>query len=277
MADLRALTAERLKELCAQNNRMIAEALQAALETPVSPEPGEAVAWDPDALPDDLSGPGLIAAIGAGEGALLVALPESYPLPEWYRRPTKSQNARLQTLAMELAPSLLPPDVEPGELRVIAADGLRAALQAAVPNESAMVLPLTAAENPPLLIWPVRRPAALAEYDAIILAEAAPPPARAGKPPAAAAGHNAAHELLLQTPVEVSVRLAEKRIELDHLLKLSPGSLITFNKPCDDLLELYVNNRRYALGEAVKIDENFGLKVFEVGVRPRREPRIIEG
>ncbi|MFQ5733810.1 MAG: FliM/FliN family flagellar motor switch protein, partial [Planctomycetaceae bacterium] len=82
---------------------------------------------------------------------------------------------------------------------------------------------------------------------------------------------------LLKVPVDVSVRLAEKKVELEHLLMLTPGSLITFNKSCDDLLELYVNNCRYAIGEAVKIGENFGMKVIEVGVRPKREPRIVEG
>ena len=62
----------------------------------------------------------------------------------------------------------------------------------------------------------------------------------------------------------VVVRLAERKITLDALRKVAPGSLITFSKSCEDLLDLYVNNRLLARGEAVKIGEKFGLKVNRV-------------
>ncbi|HUG93741.1 MAG TPA: FliM/FliN family flagellar motor switch protein [Planctomycetaceae bacterium] len=70
---------------------------------------------------------------------------------------------------------------------------------------------------------------------------------------------------VLRLPVTVSVHLANRPMELKQLLALTPGSLITFNKPCDELLELFVNNRRYARGEAVKVGENFGLKIDKIG------------
>jgi flagellar motor switch protein FliN/FliY len=53
-------------------------------------------------------------------------------------------------------------------------------------------------------------------------------------------------------------------MEFKQLLALAPGSLITFSKPCDELLDLYVNNRHYARGEAVKVGEKFGLKIDEI-------------
>ena len=73
-----------------------------------------------------------------------------------------------------------------------------------------------------------------------------------------------AAQRVLQLPVTVSVHLANRQMELKQLMGLSPGSLITFSKRCDELLELYVNNRRYARGEAVKVGEKFGLKIDEV-------------
>ena len=79
---------------------------------------------------------------------------------------------------------------------------------------------------------------------------------------------------LLQVPVQVVVRLAEKKVEMDQVLSLGPGSLIAFDKDCEALLELYVNNRLYGRGEAVKIGENFGLKVNEVGSAGQREERV---
>lgn len=82
---------------------------------------------------------------------------------------------------------------------------------------------------------------------------------------------------LRHLPVTVSVRLAEKKIACSQLLKLMPGFLLTFNKPCDELLDLYVNNRHFARGEAVKIGEKFGLKITQIGGEPQREPRVIPG
>lgn len=78
---------------------------------------------------------------------------------------------------------------------------------------------------------------------------------------------------LTRLPVTISVRLAEKKIELGQLLAINPGTLITFNKSCEDLLDLYINNRIYCRGEAVKIGEKFGLKINEVNVsEPPDEP-----
>jgi flagellar motor switch protein FliN/FliY len=82
---------------------------------------------------------------------------------------------------------------------------------------------------------------------------------------------------LMNVPVQISVRLAEKRVEMDSILSLVPGSIITFNKCCEDLLDLYVNNRRFGRGEAVKIGEKFGLRLTEVGVKPVRVPQVIDG
>jgi flagellar motor switch protein FliN/FliY len=82
---------------------------------------------------------------------------------------------------------------------------------------------------------------------------------------------------LRRLPVEISVRLAEKKIPMPQLLGITPGMLITFNKSCEDLLDLYVNNTRYCRGEAVKIGENFGLKINQVGVRDEVPRKVIEG
>lgn len=69
----------------------------------------------------------------------------------------------------------------------------------------------------------------------------------------------------MKLPVPIVVHLAERKIDLSQLLSLAPGTLLTFEKSCEDLLDLYVNNRIYARGEAVKIGEKFGLKINELG------------
>jgi flagellar motor switch protein FliN len=80
---------------------------------------------------------------------------------------------------------------------------------------------------------------------------------------------------ILRVPVTVSVRLAERKMSLGTVVALVPGSLVTFSKSCEDLLDLYVNNHRYCQGEAIKIGESFGLKVSKVGLNEELKERII--
>lgn len=109
--------------------------------------------------------------------------------------------------------------------------------------------------------------------------EAAVAPAQPAAQPSAAAIFASAgasiDRQMQKLPVTVSVRLAEKKIELGQLASITPGGLVTFNKGCESLLDLYVNNHLYGRGEAIKIGEKFGLKVTHVGVTPQRKKRVL--
>lgn len=86
-------------------------------------------------------------------------------------------------------------------------------------------------------------------------------------PPPPAGPRSALPARLAAIPVPVAVRLAEKRVPLAAIRALVPGSLITFEKGCEEPLELYVSDaarRPHAVGEAVKVGERFGLKVTAV-------------
>ncbi len=130
------------------------------------------------------------------------------------------------------------------------------------------------------LIWPVANlPSADDQPDAPVTAETAPPAETAAAEPTAQTPQAIPANLqrLKSLPISVTVRLAEKKIEMGQLLALTPGGMIMFTKSCEELLDLYVNNPLYCRGEAVKIGEKFGLKVNEVGVVPVREKSIIQG
>ncbi len=64
---------------------------------------------------------------------------------------------------------------------------------------------------------------------------------------------------LLKIAVPVIVTLAETRQTVQQVLTIGPGSIIQFNKACDESLILEVGATRLALGEAVKVGEKFGL------------------
>jgi len=71
-------------------------------------------------------------------------------------------------------------------------------------------------------------------------------------------------ERLLRIELPVIAVLAEKRIKLGDVLRLDVGSVIEFEKPARDPLDLMVNDRRVGRGQAVRAGENFGLRVTEI-------------
>jgi flagellar motor switch/type III secretory pathway protein FliN len=59
----------------------------------------------------------------------------------------------------------------------------------------------------------------------------------------------------------VVVTLAQKRQALGRVVELGPGSILQFDKSCEDMLELLIGGQPVALGEAVKVGDKFGLRV----------------
>ncbi|HEY5672419.1 MAG TPA: flagellar motor switch protein FliN [Malonomonas sp.] len=71
-------------------------------------------------------------------------------------------------------------------------------------------------------------------------------------------------DLLLDIPLQVSVEVGRSRILVHDLLQLQEGSLIELDKLAGEPLDLYVNSRLIARGEAVVINDKFGLRLTEV-------------
>ena len=66
---------------------------------------------------------------------------------------------------------------------------------------------------------------------------------------------------LLKIEVPVVVTLAEKRQPLGKVIELCPGSIIYFDKSCEEMLQLDVGGHHVATGEAIKIGDKFGLRI----------------
>lgn len=52
---------------------------------------------------------------------------------------------------------------------------------------------------------------------------------------------------------------------INEVLSLAPGAIIELPKGADEELEILVNNKAIGSGFAVKVGENFGLKVAFIG------------
>lgn len=70
---------------------------------------------------------------------------------------------------------------------------------------------------------------------------------------------------VLRLDVPVVVRLGERTVPLSDVLSWVPGALIELPKKADSELELFINNRHVGFGTAVKVGENFGIRLTFVG------------
>lgn len=66
---------------------------------------------------------------------------------------------------------------------------------------------------------------------------------------------------LLKIQVPVTVTLAKSRQPIRNIVDLVPGSILQFNKTCDETLTLEVGNQPVAEGETVKVGDKFGIRV----------------
>lgn len=70
---------------------------------------------------------------------------------------------------------------------------------------------------------------------------------------------------VLRIEVPVVVRVGERQMRMAEVLALTPGAIIEINKRSEDELDLLVNNKQIGSGNAVKVGENFGLRVTYIG------------
>ena len=84
------------------------------------------------------------------------------------------------------------------------------------------------------------------------------------KPAADAARLPSYSRSLLRIRVPVTVTLAAKRQPVSRIVELGQGSIIQFEKPCDETLDLQVGGHTIAAGEAVKVGDKFGLRITSI-------------
>lgn len=83
------------------------------------------------------------------------------------------------------------------------------------------------------------------------------------KPAAAPSSKELQQILRLQVPV--IVKLAERKLAMSEVMRLGIGAIIEFGKSSDEPLELMINNKTIGVGETVKVGENFGLRIAQIG------------
>jgi flagellar motor switch protein FliN/FliY len=70
---------------------------------------------------------------------------------------------------------------------------------------------------------------------------------------------------LLAIEVPVIVQLGMRKMNVGEVMRLAVGAIVEFHKPSDEELDLLANNKPIGKGHAVKVGENFGIKITSVG------------
>lgn len=70
--------------------------------------------------------------------------------------------------------------------------------------------------------------------------------------------------LILDIPLKVTVELGRTKMPVSELLNLTQGSVIELSKLAGEPMEVYVNDKLIARGEAVVINEKFGVRLTDV-------------
>lgn len=70
--------------------------------------------------------------------------------------------------------------------------------------------------------------------------------------------------LILDIPLKVTVELGRTKMQVSELLNLTQGSVIELSKLAGEPMEVLVNDKLIARGEAVVVNEKFGVRLTDV-------------
>jgi len=84
-------------------------------------------------------------------------------------------------------------------------------------------------------------------------------------------------ETILRLEIPFVVVLAERTLQVGEVRDLVPGTIIELPKNAEEDLEIRVNNRPIGTGVAVKVGENFGIRVGYVGDLALRAEAMAQG
>lgn len=71
-------------------------------------------------------------------------------------------------------------------------------------------------------------------------------------------------DFLLDVSLQVSVEVGRTRMTIQDLLQLCQGSVIELAKLAGEPLDVYINEKLVARGEAVIVNEKFGIRITDI-------------
>jgi flagellar motor switch protein FliN/FliY len=90
------------------------------------------------------------------------------------------------------------------------------------------------------------------------------PATNSGNTPSEGADSTTHLDLLLDVPLEATIRFGESQLQLRDILSAAPGAIFPLDRDLNAPADLLVAGRLMARGEVVVVNGNFGLRITEL-------------
>jgi flagellar motor switch protein FliN/FliY len=82
-------------------------------------------------------------------------------------------------------------------------------------------------------------------------------------------------EFILDIPLQVTVELGRTKLLVKDILQLNQGAVIELSKLAGEPLDIFVNSKLVARGEAVVVNEKFGVRLVDIVSPNERVEKIL--
>lgn len=82
---------------------------------------------------------------------------------------------------------------------------------------------------------------------------------------------------ILNLTVPMIVQIGKRKLAVSDVLSLAPGSIIELPKSADEELDFCINNKTIGTGSAVKVGENFGIRITDINSARSRAETVLRG
>ncbi len=82
-------------------------------------------------------------------------------------------------------------------------------------------------------------------------------------------------DFILDIPLQVTVELGRTKLLVKDILQLNQGAVVELSKLAGEPLDIFVNSKLVARGEAVVVNEKFGVRLVDIVSPNERVEKIL--
>lgn len=82
-------------------------------------------------------------------------------------------------------------------------------------------------------------------------------------------------DFILDIPLQVTVELGRTKLLVKDILQLNQGAVVELTKLAGEPLDIFVNSKLIARGEAVVVNEKFGVRLVDIVTPNERVEKVL--
>jgi flagellar motor switch protein FliN/FliY len=82
-------------------------------------------------------------------------------------------------------------------------------------------------------------------------------------------------DFILDIPLQLTVELGRTKLLIREILQLNQGAVVELTKLAGEPLDVFVNSKLVARGEAVVVNEKFGIRLIDIVSPNERVERVL--